>query len=197
VVVLAGIGFFVYQAGYTSGTGSTGTQNVSLELATVNTVVGTVESISGQEVTLQNAKRIPEGSADKLGTVVVMVDSATVIERLVQKDVAILNKEMATFIEASKKSQTQTVSAGAAAVVPPEPFTRKEITIGDIKVGDILVAHSAVSLPELSAFTATRIEVQGASEAGTPAVTSAPADAQTDKNEPPPPPIPTDAKNAQ
>jgi len=198
VVVLAGASFASYQAGFDRGAGGDGlfqAQGGETAPATANIALGTVEKISGQDITLKDVKRIPEtpaSTANQSSTVVVTVGQATVIERLVQKSVTVLNKEMAAYSETSEKLQAQ----GAVDIpAPPEPFTREKIALKDIQTGDTLVAFSAGDISTLSAFTTTRIEVQFIPQpvTSTAAPASAGAGAQTGESILPPPPIPSDA----
>jgi len=188
--------FVAYQVGYWNGAGVDGIAKMQGGQPAVmesRMLFGTIDKVDGKELTLKDVQRIPGSASDATDTVTVTVDSATVIERLVPKDSATLKKEQADF---SKKAETQQDSIES--LVPPEPFTRVKITLSDLKVGDFVVASSNQDLSKLSAFTATRIDVQD-----TPPslpVTSAPDTAptiQTNEGNMPPPPLPEDARTAQ
>jgi hypothetical protein len=151
-------------------------------------VLGTVDSISGKEITLKEVKRIPDTASGAVSqSVTVTVESSTVIERLVAKDPAVLQKEQDAFM---KKVQAQ---GPGDSIVPPEPFTRTKITLDAIKAGDVVVASSNQDISKLTAFTATRIDVQDKSLASLTTSSAVPAASTTtklDEKDIPPPPLP-------
>ncbi len=200
VLVLAGVSFVAYQIGYGNGAGTKSTsqpQNGQPVVAQTNMLFGTVDKISGQELVLKDVKRILDTtSGTSSQTVAVSIDSSTIIERLVPKDVATLKKEQDAF---SKELQAQGAVGPTNSIVPPEPFIRTKIAFSDIKVGDSLVVSSNQDLSKLTAFTATQIDVQDnpiapLSAGPTTSVVSATTSTKTSGGTMSPPPLPAGAK---
>ena len=192
VCVLAGASFAAYQVGYEKGAGIQGgfqTRNGQPAATGIHMVFGMVDSVSGKEITLKDVKRIPDTASGTISQpVVVTVDFSTIIERLVAKDSAVLQKEQDVFM---KKVQAQ---GPGDSLVPPEPFVRTKITLDAIKAGDFIVASSNQDISKLTAFTATRIDVQDKSLASL-TTSSAPSAASTttikvNEKDIPPPPLP-------
>lgn len=119
----------------------------------INNVVGTVEKITGSEIIVKTFQA-PSLKNDLLERTVV-VDQATVIERLVAKDLAVIQREQTQFTEEMKKA-----GAGGANIKPPEPFTREKATINDIKIGDIIFASAGKDISKDNKFTAEKILIQ-------------------------------------
>ena len=155
-VVVIFTNFFIYINGSKIKNKSQ-TQNLGLEQLEQHMAVGVVEKISGQEITLNNAKKIPENTTSgvKSESLVVIVDQATTIERFVGKDTLVFQKELEDFAKKQKESQNTNTP-----VMPPEPFTRVKIGINDIKAGDTIVVFSTINIKKLTSFTAKEINVQ-------------------------------------
>jgi hypothetical protein len=193
VCILVGSTFVAYQIGYGNGSGTktvSQTQNNAQPVLTESRlVIGTVEKVSGQEITLTNFKRVPDftaSSTSQAGSIVITIDQSTVIERLIQKDIAVISKERAL--------------STSTPLTPPEPFTRVKITLGDIKVGDVLAVTSAEDISKLAAFTATKVEVQDIPKLPAPTTATTTATSTTvkvDATQRPAPPLPPEARKAQ
>jgi len=198
--VLAGVGLSGYQIGYRNGAGGVSPQAQNGRLPAVSEsrmILGTVDKISGQEITLKDVRRISDTSPGAVGkSVTVTVVSSTIIERLVLKDAATLKKEQDAF---SKELQAKGANDPTNSMVPPEPFTRTKIAFSDIKAGNFLVVSSDQDLSKLSAFTATRIDVQEKSPSSpvSPSAVVSTTTKATGAAVLPPPPIPADAHTAR
>lgn len=158
VVILALVAYLT--AGTGNGIKTGGPQPPS---TAQNMLVGTVEKISGQEITLNNVKKLPEiipATAAQSENVIVSVDQATRIERFVTKDGAVLTREQTAYSAAAANLQAQGAESTTTPLRPPEPFTRVGIALTDVRVGDVIVASSNDDISKASAFTATMIEVQ-------------------------------------
>lgn len=166
VCVLVGSSYTAYQIGYGRGVGTkTVSQTQNALLTESRLVLGTVGKISGQEVTLTNFRKVPDVTGNptgQTGSMVVTVDQSTIIDRLVQKDSTTISEEIAAFTEKVQKSQAQGVLSSTTPVTPPEPFTRVEITLNDIKVGDTIAVFAGGDISKSTTFTAARIEIQDA-----------------------------------
>lgn len=127
--------------------------------AEVHTVSGTVEKISGQEITLKDfieISKTSDVSVSQLAQIAVTVDQSTIIERLVHKDLMAFSKELDAFGE----RQTQEAQNSTTPSAPPEPFTREKIALEDIKLGDIMVTSFILGATTSTTFTATKIDIQ-------------------------------------
>jgi hypothetical protein len=156
VAMIGIIAFAVSQISYKTGTVS---QTQTAQLAQSHAVLGTVEQISGQEITLKDFRKISNtgaSSVDQLERIVVTVNQTTIIERVTRKDRIVFSKELDAFGE----KQAQGAQSTSTPLTPPEPFTLEKITLSDIKVGDSIVASSAEDISKLSTFTATTIAIQ-------------------------------------
>lgn len=140
VLVIAGSSYAAYQFGYGRGVNAFQTQSVAIP---VRTVFGTVEKISGQEITLSHFMRVPSfaASTSPSATMTITVDQATVLERVTLKDLS-------------------AVKAQGATPAPTEPYTIEKITLDDIKVGGVITAFASGDISNVTAFTATKIDLQ-------------------------------------
>lgn len=166
--VVAGISFVAYQIGYGNGVG---TKDVSQTESTLpiesRLVIGTVEKISSQKITIKDFRKIPivASSTDQSARMTVVANVTTIIERLIQKDIAVINKERDAFL---KEIEAQgAYSSTTAMIQPPTPYTLTKITLSDIKVGDTVSAFAAEDISKLTTFTATKIDIQNASSVPT------------------------------
>lgn len=153
IIILVVISFLVYNTYFKTST----LEQRQLSSIEQYMAVGIVEKISGQEIVLKDAKKIPENttSVTKPKSLIVIVDQSTVLERFVEKDALVLKNEMENFTKKQKESQNTNIP-----VMPPEPFNRIRISLNDIKTGDTIVVFSAVNIRKLSSFTAKEINVQ-------------------------------------
>ncbi|MDP3957255.1 MAG: hypothetical protein Q8Q10_02020 [bacterium] len=122
----------------------------------VRRVFGTVEKISGNEITLKDVKKILNTGAkpvNQSAQTVITVDQATVVERYMRKDMLVFGKELDDFAQ----NRDQSASTPPR---PPVPFTLEKVTLSDIKVGDIITASSLKDIATLTTFTATTIAIQ-------------------------------------
>lgn len=131
-------------------------QTQTAQLVQVHAVLGTVEKISGQEITLKDVKKILNtGGApiDWVARMVITVDQSTVVERFMRKDMLVFAKELDAFSQ-NKARSTSTPPK------PPAPYTLGKVTFSDIKVGDIVTVSSLKDIATLTTFTATTIAIQ-------------------------------------
>jgi len=160
-IAMVVIGIVVYQTGYKSSPKTGGaSQTLNISPTKVHSVLGTVEQISGQEITLKDFRKsmsAVSNSASQSARIIVTVNQLTIMQRLSFKDQATIAKEMDDFIKNIQKIQAQSPSAPPS---PPEPFSLVNITLGDIHVGDVLIASSVEDISALTTFTATKIEIR-------------------------------------
>jgi hypothetical protein len=87
----------------------------------------------------------------------VTVTSATKIIRNENKSPATVQAEQKAYMD---KMSTWKPGSTGTLPIPPTPFTEKNISISDIKVGDQLNVEAATPIRMLEKFTAVKINVQ-------------------------------------
>lgn len=165
LVVSNYISWNVGKSGGLSGLGGQGGATVTLPApgpipGGVRNLGGIVESVSDSGFTLKLSAADPFASK---GPSVrnVSVDERTVIERLLQKDNATIQKEQTAFMEKLKKAQEGgSASADSAPLTPPEPFTREKISLSDIKAGDMVLVFADEDISIVKQFIAAKVSLQ-------------------------------------
>jgi|SRR5665647_1344116 len=147
----------------------------------VKNISGTVQSVSGNDIVI---KVTTPGliSTPALSTRTVTVDANTKIVQLVQKDPVQLQKEMDAYNEKMKKQQTEPTSDPNSMPYPVEMQDKKDASVGDIKVGQLIAVQTAEDIKDKQQFMATEIQIQ--QDISTPPVASAPS-AISETNVPP------------
>ncbi len=112
------------------------------------TMLGTVESVDGDMVTIETMPSSKGAAAQKRS---IDIGSSTVIERVVLKDQAELQKEFAEF-SAQEKDGTK--------AAPPPPFLKKTITLAELKKGDCVIVTLGEAAGAAARPTATVVIVQ-------------------------------------
>ena len=147
---------------------------------------GTVENVSDSGFTLRLSAYDPFASqGPSLRNVT--VNKETILERLIQKDNATIQKEQTAFME--KISAGSAAPAGgqgsatggenqSAPLTPPEPFIRERISLNDIKAGDMVLVSAGEDIGTAKQFTATRVSLQPS--VSLPGTTSSPAPVQSE-----------------
>ena len=117
---------------------------------------GTVETISDSGFALKLSPYDPFASK---GPSVrnVSVDERTVIERLIQKDNATIQKEQAAFME---KLSASGGTNPDAPLTPPEPFIRERIALTDLHAGDTVLVSANEDISSAKKFVAVRVSLQ-------------------------------------
>lgn len=125
----------------------------------IRNLSGTIDLISGDTITLKDVTSANLLSDPGLDIRTVHVSSDTKFYQLTQKDGAQFQKEMEDF---QKKMQEQTGNDPLAnqPIAPPQPQDKKEITIAELKVGQLVEIISADNIGEKKEFTATEITTQ-------------------------------------
>ena len=120
---------------------------------------GTVESVTDSGFILKVPSFDPSASVMSVRTV--SVNQATIIERLIQKDSATIQKEQSAFMEQIKKAQnTQGSPATNVPIIPPEPFKREKVLLKDITVGDMVSVSANEDISKAKQFVAVRVSIQ-------------------------------------
>lgn len=134
---------------------------------------GTVDSVSDVEFILKVPSFDPSSSGG-MSTRTVAIDQATIIERLIQKDSATIQKEQSAFMEQIQKIQNaETSDTTSAPIVPPEPFKREKISLKDLKAGDMVSVTANEDISKAKKFVAVRVSLQP--RVSVPSVPKAPA----------------------
>lgn len=119
----------------------------------LRTVSGTVTLVSGNRITIHTQSMDPFLDPSLLDRTII-VSGDTKIISLSQKDQKVVQAEMEEFMKRvqSGVSMTQTV-------VAPEPFTRVNVSISDIKVGDMIIVTASENIKTMKEFTASEIQI--------------------------------------
>jgi len=173
VIVLAGgIGYMI---GISSKSGVLGSSDSALQakldevkkmfpvMPDSNFVYGQVKSVSGNVITLNTPKTNPFDESPTVRQVT--VTSATKIIRNENKSPATVQAEQKAYMD---KMSTWKPGSTGTLPIPPTPFTEKNISISDIKVGDQLNVEAATKIRMLEKFTAVKINVQMSASAPAP-----------------------------
>jgi hypothetical protein len=124
----------------------------------IRVIGGTVESISDSSFTLNVPSYDPSSQGGSVRTV--KVNSDTVLEQMVQKDPATIQKEQTAFMENIKSSQNASGAPTGAPIVPPEPFSREKIALKDLVKGDMVSVIAGEDVSKAKTFTAVSVAVQ-------------------------------------
>lgn len=168
IVLLVASNFISWQVGRngslwnsnkTNVTGATMPSAVPIPGGT-RSIGGTVENVSDSGFIITTSTSNPYFSG---GPSVrnVLVNKETVIERLIQKDPATIQAEQAVFmVEMQKLQESKTAPTTVATITPPEPFTREEISLKDLKTGDAVFVSASEDISTTEQFTAVRVALQ-------------------------------------
>ena len=135
---------------------------------------GTIESVSDTGFALKLSPYDP--FASKGPTVrAVTVQAETVLERLIQKDPATIQKEQTAFMEkiSAKGGPASGGQNPSAPIVPPEPFIREKISLTDLQAGDLVLVSANKDISTAKEFVAVRVSLQPRIDV--PATASSPA----------------------
>lgn len=123
-------------------------------------VSGTVKEVSKDKLTLETEQRFDDPLGEFIPkTVVVKTTGETKIYKIKEKSPEVLEKEKEEF---NKKLQ-QYEEAGEEVppeLMLPEPFTREEINLAEIKKGGRVFVTSSENIKGKSEFTAATIEIE-------------------------------------
>lgn len=167
-----------YQAGWNAAEARLKQRGQVPDSAGIKALTGTIDSVSGNTVTLKDVFS-PDPLADpSLATRTVQVAQDTKIYQIVQKDPAQFQQE----VEAFKKANQANPAAGSGTglqqmAVPPQQSEQKEISLSDIKAGQRITVMSNDPIGDKKQFTATQISVLlgNLTPVTTPALTTPPA----------------------
>lgn len=151
-----------YQAGWDAAMQTlkdSGALPQMLEATEVKNIDGKIESISGNDVTI---KVSTPGliSTPTLLTRTVTIDPNTKIIQLVQRDQAEIQKEFEIFNEKMQQQQTQSVTDPKDMPYPPQMQDKKDVSLGDLKVGQTIMVQAAEDIKDKKQFAATEIQIQ-------------------------------------
>lgn len=125
----------------------------------VKNITGTIEAVSGNAITL---KVTMPGliSTPALATRTVTIDGSTKILQLVQRDQAQIQKEFEVFNEKMKAQQSNPSSNPQDPPYPPQMQDKKDASVGDLKIGQIITIQAAEDIKNKQQFVATEIQIQ-------------------------------------
>ncbi len=123
----------------------------------VKSVSGTVESISGNRITIK-IKPLEPLASPTLDSRIVTITNTTKITKMIPRDPQTVQKEMDAFmksIQTPPKAGTQMITPP----MPPSPSTKQDAIISDIKVGDTITVTAVENIKEIKKFTATEVQI--------------------------------------
>lgn len=134
----------------------------SPQMTEVKRVSGSIKAISGETVTvaLQSPRELFGDPA--LDERTVTVGNNTKISILVQKDMAVFQKEMDTFQSVLKNQKPGVPLDPSKMPTPPQMFDKKESTLSSLKVGQVVNIVTAENVKTMKSFIAASIEVSPA-----------------------------------
>jgi len=124
----------------------------------IKTLLGEVKEIKGDRISLKIRPLEPLADPE-LDNRVVIVDDNTKIYQLEPKDQKVYQKELEDFNE---KMREQTVQPGALPLpaTPPEYFTKKQINMADLKIGQQITVVADKDIKNDKEFKAIEISMQ-------------------------------------
>ena len=124
----------------------------------IKTISGEIKEIKGNKISLKIRPLEPLADPE-LDNRVVIVDDNTKIYQLEPKDPKVYQKELEDF---NKKMQEQIVQPGVAPqpVTPPEYFTKKQIKLADLKIGQQVTVAADKDIKNSKEFKAIEISLQ-------------------------------------
>lgn len=176
----------------------------------IKSLQGTIASISGNKISIKNATTINILADPSLDDRTVQIGTSTKIYTFTMKDQAQFQKEYEAYQEKVQKNFQNGVESDPA-LVPPSPQIRKDLSLADLKVGQVITVTSEESIGEKREFTASIINVNPSIEpanpvgkvppvptppanGNAPAAPSAPVSSGTNAAIPTPPASPTASK---
>jgi len=136
----------------------------------MQTVSGTIQSISGNTITIQTSPSInPFEDLPTMRTVT--VTSETKIIKSEPKDPAVFQKEMEAYQKATSVSAPkpgELAPAGADLPTPPQPFTETALSLSDLTVGDMVIVDAGKDVKTAASFEAVKITLGGTATALAP-----------------------------
>ncbi|MEK7145090.1 MAG: hypothetical protein AAB794_04540 [Patescibacteria group bacterium] len=142
--------FVAWQIGYRTGLESTPTIQATQAqlLSDGKSIFGKIIDISGATLTIATLD-------SALPIRKVIIDSETVLGRLVPKDQKVYQSEITDF-----NGKIDTEKSSTALLQFPSPFASETISLTNLRVGDIVTVTAADTILLESTFTATRVSVQ-------------------------------------
>jgi hypothetical protein len=136
----------------------------------MRSVSGVIKDISGNTVTIESVSAANPFEALPAERIIT-ITSGTKFVSFEQKDPASFQKEMADF----SKNATTSRPGGTptAPLIPPMPFTEKNINPSDLKVGMMISAEANENIKEKASFVAVKITTATAMSSVMPPVPQA------------------------
>jgi hypothetical protein len=124
----------------------------------IKTLSGTVDKVSGNTITLKNVSFGDPLADPSLSVRTVQINKDTKFYQLSQKDQAVFQKEMDEF---TKKINEQSNNKDNAPepIASPDPQIKKEITLADIKEGQLVSVSSNEDIKDKKEFIASQVSV--------------------------------------
>lgn len=154
---------------------------------TMMSVSGTVQSISGNTITMKST--VAMNPFENLPEIrMVTVTDTTKIVKLSSKDQQVFQAEMDAYQKSISKTASKTSTSSSAVttpLAPPSPMKETVVKLSDLKAGDMIVAEAREDVKMQASFEAVRIMVTWTAPAAMTTPTAAAA-AGAVNNVPPP-----------
>jgi len=152
---------------------------------TMQSVTGTVQSVSGNLITMKTQSFNPFENLPEIRKVT--VTSTTKIVKTAPKDPKVLQAEMDAYQKSIQKTippkaGTPVPAAASSMATPPTPMIETVLKVSDLKAGDMIMVDAGKDVKTVASFDAVKITVlgsaavspAGALPAGTPTATVPP-----------------------
>ncbi len=191
-----------YQAGWDAARQKIADAHVFPQAASINSVSGTVVSVSGEELVMDATQVVTNPLEPQAPTRrTVKVTSTTKIISQIAKTAEQLQSDQEKFNDEMDKfnADLRAGKTGLTPPVPPNTFETKDIKLADIAVGSQVMVTAASDITMAESFDAISISVSSAtSAAATPLIPGGagaipPSPAGTTPEQPTPSPVPPPA----
>jgi len=128
--------------------------------AIMTSVVGTIQGVSGNTITLKSSSMDPFENIPTVRTIT--VTNATKIVKNESKDMKVFAQEMDVYQKSVLKpvsASASTSPAAAGMITPPLPFTEATVSISDLKVGDMITVDAGKDVKTQASFEAVKISL--------------------------------------
>jgi hypothetical protein len=136
----------------------------------IDSLSGEIQEINGDKITLKIRPLVPLAD-ESLDTRIIIIDSATKIYSLKMGDSQEYRAEMKEF---NKKM----LAGSPEPITPPEMFKKSEISLADLKVGQMISVTAGTDIKEIKEFTALEISYRQSEISEIPTILEIPAAAE-------------------
>ncbi|HUX36146.1 MAG TPA: hypothetical protein VMV71_03900, partial [Candidatus Paceibacterota bacterium] len=173
LALIVGVAIGYFGAGYEYSAQLNKAKEAFPPIPVMNSVSGTIQSISGNTITLQTP--LSGNPFENLPTVrQITVTDSTKLVKSEPVDPKAFQREMAAYQTAVQKAQkapvssSSTVPSMANMPTPPQLFTETAISISDLKAGDSITVDAGKDITTSTSFDAVKITLGSPAGIGMP-----------------------------